>query len=174
MTTTRSRQRGRGSSGNRRQGPRRAVEWFDFHVNQTVSSGSQNGVQCDINLGSSEKKGATIVRTLVDLWVMPTATGTGGTGGMGLAMINSEAAAASAFPDMDSPDDQIGFLWRTFFPFFTSDANDFAQAVRFKEDLRGMRKYPAEDFELTLIMDNATGTTAFNVDGQVRFLVKKS
>ena len=172
MPTRRPGRRGGNSSNFRRPGPRRAVQWFDFHVNQTVSSGSQNVLTVDSNLGEAEKKGCTLIRTLLDLWVMPTTTGTGGTAGMGLAILHEEGIAASAVPDTDVSDDRGAWLWKVFFPFFTSDLNDQAQAVRFKEDLRGMRKYPTEDHDLVLIMDNATGATSFNVDGLVRILCK--
>ena len=173
MTTRTRRRRGGGSSGGRPQAQRRAVEWFDFHVNQTLAAASQMVLTLDANLGNDVKKGATIVRCLLDLWIMPVTADTGGTAGMGLAIFNDEALAASAVADTDAADDRTAWLWKVFFPFFTTNVSDKSQSVRFKEDLRGMRKYPSEDHSLALIGDNATGTTSFNIDGLVRFLVKK-
>ena len=123
---------------------------------------------------TDERKGATLVRTLIDLYVMAVTAGTGGTCGLGISMVNLDGHAASALPEADSASDQPGWIWRTVVPVFTDTVNAFANATHIKEDIKSRRKYAGDDMLIDLIIDNVTGSTSFNVDGMIRLLIMKS
>ena len=171
MTTSRTKGGRRGAN---RRGPRRAVEWFDFEINSALVQGSQSVVNLTANLQDDEKKGMTLVRTIVDLELAAQATGTGGKLSMGIVMVSDDSLAAGAVPDPEDNIDKPGWLWKSLRSFFTSTINDHAQATVVQHDLRGMRKFPASGADLVLIMTNFAGTVTVNVDGLIRMLWMKS
>ena len=152
---------------------RRAVEWFDSLINETVTT-SQQTDDLSANIPSDEKKGMTIIRLLIDLVCAAAATGTGNVIAMGIAMVENDAVAAAAFPDPGAETDQPGWLWREVFSVYTSTLNDRAQSVPIVRDIRARRRFPARQTSLYLIIDTVSGSTSINIDGSIRVLVAKS
>ena len=169
MTT----QRRRRPQGFGRRGPRRRTEWFDLTVNQTVAAGDQNSNDLTINMADVEKKGATLVRTLVQLYCAAVTVGTGSVLSLGIAMLNEDAAAAGSIPEADSDTDKPGWVFRTVVPVFTDTANRFANLTVIKEDLRSRRRFQGSSDQIELILDNFAGSSAINVDGLIRLLIMK-
>ena len=171
MTTSKA----RGGRRSGRRGARRAVEWFDFQINLTVAgSGGQNTVNLTANLQDDEKKGMTLVRTLIQLAAMPIATGAGSVLAMGIVMIEDDALAAGSVPEPGDNIQKPGWLWKTLFSSSTAVVNARADATLIKEDLRGMRKFAASGSDLVLVAENIQGTVTVNIDGLIRMLWMKS
>ena len=61
----------------RSRGPRRAGVWFDTIVNETVVNVAFVLVNLDDSIVQAQKKGMTLVRTLIDLKLAAQGTGTG-------------------------------------------------------------------------------------------------
>ena len=121
-----------------------------------------------------EKKGATLIRTIVNLSTVLTASGSGGKFSMGLVMVNDDANASLAFPDPGSAGDDAGWLWRTERPIATSDSNDASQWIMTNLDLRGRRKFPGEEFDIHLLIAAGTLTANINTDGWIRMLFMRA
>ncbi len=118
----------------------------------------------------------TVVRTLLDFGAVPVTLGVGSLVSMGIYMCEDDAFNAGVLADPETEADQAGWLWRTIGQsVFAQNFNTFDQQLRIKEDLRGMRKYPGDDYTLCLVLQvEAGGASAINFDGSVRTLYKMS
>ena len=157
----------------RTRGPRRPVQWFDEIVSEVLASSDQQVDELSVDIVDNDKKGMTIVRTIVQLGANLTAAGSGGQLSVGLAMVNDDALAALTLPDADTIDEP-GWLYRGVKSVFTSVVNDHSQETRFDLDLKGRRKFTGTDMNFCLILDTGTiSGGSINVNGRVRFLVMK-
>ena len=171
MTTSRKRTRGRTGY---RSGPRRAVEWFDTFINETTSSGTQDNQDLTSGIVADERKGMTLVRTIIDLTCLLSAVGTGGLVHMGIFELQSDAAGALALPDVNDSD-EAGWIWRVGPRVISAtNLNDVSMNSRFIADLRGQRKLTSEDHGLHFIFNAGTLTSDVNTDGLIRLLFKKA
>ena len=98
-----SRRRGFRRAGVR--APRRAVEWFDNIINETLTSSDQQIEDLTDQMADSEKKGATIVRLIIDITCVLTTAGTGGLIRLAIGMVDNDALAAGAVPEADDEAD---------------------------------------------------------------------
>ena len=121
-----------------------------------------------------EKKGATLVRTLIKLSCALTVGGAGGILHFGIAMLGADAIAAAAVPDTDNAGEQPGWMWRDMRVVSTSAINDSTQHVRLDQEIKSKRRWPGQDMDLVLIIDAGVLTDPVNVDGLIRTLVAKS
>ena len=126
------------------------------------------------NMQDDEKKGMTLVRTLVNLSLLPIATGPGSVVALGLVMIEDDAIAAGSFPEPGDNIQKPGWLWKTILPTSTALVNQNSDATLIREDLRGKRKFPASGWDLMLLVNNIQGTVTVNIDGLIRMLWMKS
>ena len=118
----------------------------------------------------------TVVRTLIDLTLVTISNNLSGLVHMGIFLCEGDAAVANIFPEPGQTADDPGWLWqmarRTF---GTVNLNDSSQWTRIVYDIRAMRKWPGEDYELELVVDNdAASGSAFNVDGMVKVLLLRA
>ena len=122
------------------------------------------------------RKGVTVIRTLLDFAGLALAAGTGSLVSCGIYMCEDDAFNAGVLADPETEADQAGWLWRTIGQgVHTASVNDSTQERRWKEDLRGMRKYPGDDYTLCLVLQvEAGGFSTINFDGSVRTLYKMS
>ena len=158
---------------NPRRVTRRPVQWFDEIVTEILGSSDQQVDELSVDIRDEDKKGMTIVRTIVSLGANLTAAGSGGQLSVGLAMVNDDALAALTLPDADTIDEP-GWLYRGVKSVFTSVLNDHSQETRFDLDLKSRRKFTGTDQNLCLILDTGTiSGGSINVNGRVRFLVMK-
>jgi len=151
-----------------RAGPRRQFQWYTSHINEGVLDGAQANEVLSSGIVDNLKKGGTIVRILIDLTVAATAIGTGGTLGLGIYMVSDDALAATAFADVDAESEQAGWMWRTFTQYYTAVLNDRASSTRLVYDIKSGRKFPGEDWECVLVLDNNVSGQVANVDGIIR------
>ena len=165
-----SRRRG----GTRRSGyaarPKRGLFWIDTNIDETTGSAEQDSTDLTTLMVDDEKKGATLVRTILSLRSVLIAAGTGGLLGMGIVIVNDDALSAGVFPDANSAGDQPGWLWRRQLPIATSDPNDSSQWLATDIDIRAKRTLTGEDSNLMLIINLGTSSASVNTDGWCRSL----
>ena len=153
--------------------PRKAVEWFDTIISVTIAASAQAELQLLGGLVVDEFKGARIVRTIVDLFLVATTAGTGTILSTGIAMINRDALSAGAVPEADDTADK-GWLWRTNKSVFTSVVNESQQQSHLLYDSRTSRRMRSDDDLMSMVFNTNAGASSINIDGLVRVLVEKS
>ena len=89
-------------------------------------------------------------------------------------MAHGDGVAANAIADLETADEQAGYLWRWSGSCFTSAVNDSTQQTVLREDLKSKRRFPTRDHELLLVLTASVSSITVNVDGIVRVLVLKS
>ena len=149
------------------------MEWFDTLINETTGTAEQDSQSLTSGIADDEKKGMTLVRTIIDLTCLLSAAGTGGVISMGLYLIQADALAALALPDVDISSEK-GWIWRTTRVISSTNVNDISMNSRFIYDLKGNRKLPSEDHDIIFVMDAGTLSADVNTDGLIRLLFKKS
>ena len=150
---------------------RRISVWYDRIVNLSLAAaGDQESVDLTSAIPNTDRKGMTVVRILIDLSANLTIAGTGANVGMGITLVESDAAAVVQFPDPSVEGDQPGWLWRVQRPVFTASPNDPSQSTRFVHDIKARRRLPGEDYLLMLVVDSSAGNAIINVDGIIRTL----
>ena len=149
---------------------RRAVEWFDVDMSFSVASAGQESRALTVSMLDSQKKGATIVRTVLDLWLISTVLNARVEIVFGVVLINDDAFASSALPDPSDPSDQPGWMWRQKV-IIAGDASNTDETVHVHVDSPAKRKFPGEEHQQLLIIDSQTG--AFDVECWGRVLVMK-
>ena len=152
------------------------MEWFDKQSNVSVASSGQGSIILDTQLGNAEKKGAQVMRMILDYNLAADAVGSGGSIDFGVFFVEEDARAAGALPEADSEGDQPGWIWRKRFFCYTSDVNDRAQATHVSYDARPLRRYRGEDMSLLLVLDvgSLSGAANINIDGLARLLIAKA
>ena len=165
MTTSRRR------GGFRRGSPRRKLEWVDTIINfDALGSLGQTHDRLTAGFSDDVKKGATLVRTIVDIGANLTVAGPGGVLSLGLLYSTDDTIAALAFPEVDVEGEQPGWLWRSSKSVFTQTANVKSNETRFAFDLRMSRKFPGSGTDLVFLANMSATSEAVNIDGLVRCL----
>ena len=96
---------------------RRLTAWDDRMLNQTLADNSQDIQGLMVNVSDPEKRGCTLIRTLVHVQYLATAPGTVSGVNLvhyGIALVSDDAFAASIVPDSESGDDfpVLGWVFR--------------------------------------------------------------
>ena len=168
MTTRRRRTSARAS-----RGPRRAVRWIDTIVNLTNAGvGAQNVTSLLTNLRDQERKGATLLRMIIDLWLVAQTVGTGSLISLGTIQVTDDAVAAGSVPDPADTADEAAWRWRTHMPTFTAVLNEQQSTARVQVDLRGKMTLRAVDNDFILVTDSGASATDVNIDGIIRCLFR--
>ena len=155
--------------------PRRAREWADITVDSTLTVGTQTAIHLSSAILDDEKKGATVVRVIIDLEAVALTVGVGSVIALGLLMLDAEARAAGVGPDPQDDNDQPGWMWRTRKLVFLSALNDRSQTTKIFMDVRSMRKFPGPDVDLAMVWAVVSGgSSQVNLDGLIRVLWLKS
>ncbi len=150
---------------------RRAVEWFDTIFDQTLPVSTNTVIVLSNGIVDDEKKGMTLIRTLVDLKFTPTTADTATRLSVGFFFIEADALAAPALPDPATADEQPGWFYRWAHVCnidSTSVSRDRAVA-----DIKAMRKFRAEDYDIVMVAETGAGAP-IAVSGLIRLLVKKA
>ena len=156
--------------GSRSRGPRRASEWEDTQINETVDADQQFS-NLTTSMADDLKKGLTLVRTIIDLTVAQTVAGTGANMAMGIYLAGTDAISALVFADPASSGEQPGWVWRKNVSSVTSLANDASQFVHVFADLKAKRRFPGEDYDMVLVLDGlGSAGSPINIDGMIRQL----
>ena len=97
--------------------PRRLTAWDDRMLNQTLADNSQDVQALMVNIADPEKRGCTLIRTLVHMQYLATNPGTVSGVNLvhfGMALVSDDAFAASIVPDTETGDDfpVMGWVFR--------------------------------------------------------------
>jgi len=150
---------------NRSGGRRRQMQWFSVLVNPlSLASGAQVSslVYSASTIGARFIKGATVTRQIIDLSLRSGSVAQENQLFWGVVVVNSDAAAAGAFPEADDLSDRPGWMIRGRLENKQSDLSDSSQWTRKELDIRGQRKLDSEEDELRMIFD--AGTTGFTLE----------
>ncbi len=174
MTTRARGVRGRAFAGSRQ--PRRAVFWDDTMVDTTLVNNGVVNIALDGGVPEDELKGLTAVRVIIRLSVQAAVASTSGLVSMGIYVVEGDALSAGALAEPQDSVDDAGWMFRLARQIWSSgaDSQDASQFMRIREDIRSMRKYPGEDYQLTLTVVNHEAAGSMNMDGIVRTLFKRA
>ena len=158
---------------------RRTTAWDDQTITSlTASSGASQEVLLIENVADSEKRGCTLVRTLVRLTAMPSSiTSVNGIQlvHFGIGLTSDDAFAAGALPDVEIDDDYpvAGWVWRDSVYVRDSTVASAGQIVRLEAELQSQRRLDRSSVFLTFSNVPVQGTPfAVSVGGIVRMLYK--
>ena len=162
-----------------RASPRRQSIWRDAIINQSVATGGQVSSDLTGALTQFQKQGLTLVRTIVHLTArVQTLGGVVGSQqlGMGIAIIDEDANAAGALPEVLSQGDHPvkGWIWRDIQQLndhTTAGSVESKQIVDVHVELKSRRRL--DDTDHLIIFENQDllgGTFTIDIDGLVRSL----
>ena len=151
--------------------PRRSREWFHGKIAFSLAAGVQNAIILDTGMEVEEKKDATIVRLIIDFIAGPTGDTQLMDAAWGIALMNADAHAASAFPDPEQLDvEDTDWMW--LMPHVEHLRGAGAHlTTRYTFDLSSKRKYKDRNDILVFVTKNTSGTTALFVQGFVRMMI---
>ena len=148
---------------------RRRSVWVNKRVNLESLAIGQNLQTIDGNRNVDNADGLTVVRTIVDLqWGSDTSGGRGRIG-FGVTLMNADASAAGAAPEVDAgPEEadwillvpELMYMWSTGAP----------ERGRATYDVKSKRKYDQGDI-LVLVIQSYDATNEIDVSGYVRSLI---
>ncbi len=134
---------------------------------------AQNPTSIIENRDDIIRRGSTITRVVGSLWVRPADASSVSEGVFGLAMVESDAEAASAVPD---PTDDTAFPWMHWERFVVGSeaTGELATGdwIHFKLDIKAQRKMKSRRDALNLIMNNDDGTHSFSFALGLRVLIR--
>ena len=175
MTTSRAGAR-RGSRGmpQRSRGQKRELVWQDRLVNLAMAQNATQTLDLTLNLANDERKGMTLVRTIISLDFNSRTAGAGNHIRMGIYKADGDAMAALALPDPGTETDNPGWIFRDSLFLSTTAANDGSQGRQIHADVRAQRKLLAESDVVAMIFETAGVAITIDIDGLVRTLWKRS
>jgi len=158
---------------------RRTTAWEDTFVNQTLVNNARLDQDLLVNVSDADKRGMTVIRTLIHLYFPETAaTEVSGVQKllMGIQLASEDAFAAMAVPDPNNSTEFPigGWMYRDIVVVSQSSARLHQNPVtEVRLDLRSQRKLDRSEMIFS-IENNASGGTAFGVDvvGLIRVLYK--
>ena len=158
----------------RARAPRRAVEWFDNEIDETITTSSQNVVVLSTDIADAQRKGMSIVRWIVDLTAIVVSASTGGIIHMGMYMASDEEIAAGAVADPGAVDDKPGWVFKMSRPVYASGFLDYSMGTPFQIDTKVRRRFLTEDYNPILVIDSGVLATSVNINGLIRLLAMKA
>ena len=157
-----------------RRAPRRATQWFDQTI--AINALAENQITSTTLLPTIldlAKKGATILRTLIDINIQAVTVNVNLILDVGVVMMQSDAIVAGAFPDPADDAEQPGWLYRKSIGLYTTDAFSTVNRVPFLADIKAKRKFAGEAWELMMIWERDAAVGTLNIQGLVRVLIAK-
>ncbi len=167
--------RKRGFTRGAARGPRRKTTWEDTIFADSIASGAQADASLLDNILTVDQ-GLTLVRTIIDLTIVPSASPTGfGAQAVDFAigLTSQEAFAAGVLPDPNAEAEQPVTPWVYRTRVGIVQDLDVPRPVRIQADIRGQRLIHGG--ELFWIIDNniLLGTAfSIHVAGLIRTLFK--
>ena len=151
--------------------------WEDTLINFQIASGAQGITNLLVNLNRDERRGLTVIRTLVRLDLLP-ATPDAAFGEqalcMGIGVSSEEAFSAAALPDPNVAGDRParGWIFRDVYVVKDHTAEDGSSPIRRVEmDLKSKRKVDSGQLFFAFNNDPIRGTVFdVRVHGLVRML----
>ena len=157
---------------------RRGTTWADTVFNSSMGSGGGNQTLSLIStFDPDERRGMTITRILMCLYIIPDPVG--GTGGVqrmsiGVGIASQEAFAAGATPDPEDPEDfpQRGWMYRCSHAVIDNLTPGYPTPV-IREDLHAQRKIDTGEPYVRFVNENIQATGfAVRIVGTIRLLLK--
>ena len=155
----------------------RTPYWEDTLIEDTLAAATQNEQSLVGGLSEDERRGMTVVRTLVHFWLTPNVTsGVVGTmtllAGIGVANDQAFGVGSTALPQLtiNSERPLRGWLWKDSLA-IVDDATTVAPVTELKVDIRSKRKVDAGILYLATEGDTRSGTAfVIKVSGLIRVL----
>ncbi len=154
----------------RARAPRQKVAWYDTTINAILMSDQRITQDLSKNMSAADKRGARVLRIIVNYEYNMSIAGTGGLVSYGLCIWPDEAS--SVLPDPDSEDQDVQWLWkRTFDIVSSSNASDSTQFTKVSIDVKPNRRLPTHLYSVRLIHKAEVLSDNVNVNGMVRLLM---
>ena len=137
-----------------------------------VTANGQASVDLLSNSVLAETTGATIIRVVGNLWLLPGDAENSSELTYGLAMVGNDAAVAGAIPD---PSTDVSFPWMHWARLIMGEASTLTpggHALNIHLDIKAKRKVRDSLMELRFILDNDDGTHTFQFALGLRVLLK--
>ena len=146
---------------------RRGSTWVDTLFDTTTQDGTPDVIDLMGSISTDEARGWTLVRTLVELAIIPAVPGAADgqqVVDLGLGVTSREAFLASAVPDPNVSGDQTtrGWVWRHRCLVLQDTAGALTPTIC-RGDFRSQRKLDERGNTFIHIMNQTTGGTAFSV-----------
>lgn len=155
-----------------KQGSTRQVQWLDSLVDMTIPSNNLTVLNLTGNLGTQERKGTTVIRTIVDLQLRINTVDTINIVDMGILLGDATAVLGGHLAQPEVQNDQPGWCWRTRKISRCSDIDDYAQYVQIQMDTKVKRKFIGNERDYLFVINNAGGAS-ITFTGIIRVLIKK-
>ena len=163
----------------RSRAPRRRSIWRDAIINQSVVTGGQVSTDLTGALTQFQKQGLTLVRTIVHFTARVQTLGLvigSQQLGMGIAIVDEDANAAGALPEVLTQGDfpVKGWIWRDIQQLndhTSAGSTESKQIIDVEAELKSRRRI--DDTDLLIIFENQDllgGTFTIDIDGLVRSL----
>jgi len=113
-----------------------------------------------------------VTRMLVDLSVRSTVINVDASISWGITIVDEDAFAAAALPDVNDETEQPGWMFRGADDVSASNVFDRSQFRMITANLSGQRKFAGNSSRLVFLLNNS-GASPVIVAGLIRMLVKK-
>ena len=136
--------------------PTRPMEWFtnERAFAAIASAGQDNHTLFNASsVGARFVKGTTITRMIIDVRLKPDTVAQQVNLSWGVVVMNADARAAGAFPDVDDISERPGWLVRGRLTAISANLSDMSQQDRVLLDNRSQRILRNEEDELQFIVD---------------------
>jgi len=139
----------------------RTVKWFTtLRTDQVLASGLQTTFDLLAGVAVANRKGSTVTRFLLDIWMTPDTINSRKAIDFGTVWVDSDAVVAGAFPDADVETEKVDWLMRSRMVVLGPNAGSiFLQPPMRSYDIRSQRICRADNDELRLICDINAITT---------------
>jgi len=152
----------------------REKQWFtSITPSTTLLSGAQTSIQlfnATIH-GPRFIKGATVLRTLVDMKIQATAVAQQVGLFYGLAVVNEDARIAGALPEADDSADRADWMLRGRLSTIQASLSDASQWDTVRQDIRSGRTLHSEEDGLLMILDAETSGFTLSFNAFIRILM---
>ncbi len=136
--------------------PRRRMQWFSEQASEApIALSAQLTLNILSGLLADLAKNATITRVLLSMFITPDTIAQVSHTSFGVVLVNSDAAAAGAFPDADDMTDRVDWMMRDRSRNMVSSLSDSSQSWKREYDLRGQRVIRTEESGLYIILDQS-------------------
>jgi len=159
---------------------RRTTAWEDTFISQTLANNARLDQDLLVNVSDADKRGLTVVRTLIHLWYTSGASAPAVVGSQklfqGIQLASEDAFDAMALPDPNNATEYPigGWMYRDIIVVNESAVGLHTNAPReLWRDLRSQRKLDRSEMVFS-VENNASSGASFDVDvvGLIRVLYK--
>ena len=135
----------------------RAMKWFTtLRGDQALTDGAQISFDLLAGVDQANKKGATVTRLIISMWIRNDTQQTFKVMDAGVAWVNSDAVAAAALPDPGDEADRADWLLRYRMTNQMDATTSGSQQIEDRHfDIRSQRICRSERDELRLVLEDS-------------------